>query len=163
MLHAAREWLKANSHKSDVVLLQTDVSNAFNTVLPEQFLQDVIEHFPASTRFAEYCYGEPTRLVYRGELAWCERGQQGCPMMGPLFYLNRCRSNPYHTTTRQQLRQPPKQPHDNSKHSSTIVLFGDPASVSPRRAHSTRSHVEQIEKFLSIYDGGDMATLKSGL
>ena len=39
---------------------------------------------------AEYCYGEPTQLVYRGELAWCERGQQGCPMMGPLFCLSRC-------------------------------------------------------------------------
>ena len=91
MLHATREWVKTNSHKQDVVLLQTDVSNAFNTVLPEQFLQDAVEHAPASARFAEYCYGEPTRLVYRGELAWCERGQQGCPMMGPLFCLSRCR------------------------------------------------------------------------
>ena len=48
MLHATREWLKANSHKPDVVLLQIDVSNAFNTVLPEQFLQDAVEHSPAS-------------------------------------------------------------------------------------------------------------------
>ena len=67
------------------------VSNVFNTVLSEQFLQDMVEYSPASARFVEHCYGEPTRLVYRGELAWCERDQQDCPMMGPLFYSSRCR------------------------------------------------------------------------
>ncbi|CAE7237140.1 STRN3, partial [Symbiodinium natans] len=91
MLHATREWLASNRHQPDCVLLQTDISNAFNTLLPAQFLQDAATYAPASARFAEYYYGTPSRLVYQRESVECARGQQGCPLMAPLFCLSRCR------------------------------------------------------------------------
>ena len=91
ILHATREWLASNRHQPDCVLLQTDISNVFNTFLPAQFLQDAATCAPASARFAEYCYGTPSRLAYQGESMECARGQQGCPLMAPLFCLSHCR------------------------------------------------------------------------
>ena len=46
---------------------------------------------PSSARFAAYCYGKPSHLVYQGRTELCNRGQQGCPIMGPLFCLTRQR------------------------------------------------------------------------
>eukprot|EP00973_Karenia_brevis_P007107 963595-Karenia_brevis.AAC.1 len=34
---------------------------------------------------AEWCYGEEVNLVYNGRLMHSSRGQQGCPLMMPLF------------------------------------------------------------------------------
>ena len=38
MIHATRAWLRSNSHRRDYVLLQRDVSNAFNSVHTHMFL-----------------------------------------------------------------------------------------------------------------------------
>eukprot|EP00973_Karenia_brevis_P033623 4636423-Karenia_brevis.AAC.1 len=40
---------------------------------------------PGAARMAHWCYGEDTNLVYHGRLMQSSRGQQGCPMMMPLF------------------------------------------------------------------------------
>ena len=74
-----------------MVLLQKDVKNAFNTVHPHEFLIDCRQYAPASSRFAEWCYGAPSHLVYEGELYPSSRGQQGCPLMMALFCLVRRR------------------------------------------------------------------------
>ena len=91
VIHSTRRWLKQAARDNSAVLLQRDVANAFNTALPSQFLLDCREHMPASAKFAEYCYGRETALVYRGRLEASSRGQQGCPAMGPLFCLMRAR------------------------------------------------------------------------
>ena len=91
MVHAARHWIHQNRQRNNYVLLQKDIRNAFNELLPHEFLQDAQQHAPASARFAAYCYGSPTNLVYQGTVERCSRGQQGCPIMGPLFCLTRQR------------------------------------------------------------------------
>eukprot|EP00973_Karenia_brevis_P070347 9779357-Karenia_brevis.AAC.1 len=40
---------------------------------------------PGAARMAEWCYGEEVNLVYHGRLMRSGRGQQGCPLMMPLF------------------------------------------------------------------------------
>ena len=38
LAHACREWIGRNRDREDVVLLQKDVKNAFNELLPVQFI-----------------------------------------------------------------------------------------------------------------------------
>ena len=41
---------------------------------------------PGCARLAEWCYGQPSDLVYNGAvLKASEKGQQGCPLMIPMF------------------------------------------------------------------------------
>ena len=91
MVHAARHWIDAHQADANYVLLQKDIRNAFNEVLPYEFLKDAQEHAPSSARFAAFCYGNPSHLIYNGTSTMCFRGQQGCPIMGPLFCLTRQR------------------------------------------------------------------------
>ena len=91
LVHACREWIGRNRDREDVVLLQKDVKNAFNELLPVQFIQDARQFAPASARFVEWCYGADSHLVYRGRLESSSRGQQGCPLMMALFCLTRKR------------------------------------------------------------------------
>ena len=85
MVHAARHWIHQNRQRNNYVLLQKDIRNAFNELLPHEFLQDAQQHAPASARFAAYCYGSPTNLVYQGTVERCSRGQQGWPHYGATF------------------------------------------------------------------------------
>ena len=68
LVHACREWIGRNRDREDVVLLQKDVKNAFNELLPVQFIQDARQFAPASARFVEWCYGANSHLIYRGRL-----------------------------------------------------------------------------------------------
>ena len=85
MVHATRHWIYAHQTDATYVLLQKDIRNAFNEVLPHEFLKDAQEYAPASARFAAFCYGTLSYLIYNGGTSMCYRGQQGCPIMGPLF------------------------------------------------------------------------------
>eukprot|EP00973_Karenia_brevis_P043175 5980398-Karenia_brevis.AAC.1 len=40
---------------------------------------------PGTARLARWCYGEEVNLVYHGRLMRSSKGQQGCPLMMPLF------------------------------------------------------------------------------
>jgi hypothetical protein len=91
MLRAARHWIHENGQQNICVLLQKDIRNSFNEILPHEFLKDAQQYAPASARFAICYYGNPINLVYQGCIVKCNRGQQGCPIMGPLFCLIRQR------------------------------------------------------------------------
>ena len=93
MVHAARLWVERARVNSDYVLLKRDVRNAFNCALPQEFLKDCDMYMPNSARFARFCYGKPSHLVFKGgvEAGASARGQQGCPLMGALFCLIRHR------------------------------------------------------------------------
>ena len=69
MVHATRAWAQQNRGNPNAVLLQKDVSNAFNEIRPLEFLRDCRDHAPASSRFAQYIYGTSSHLVYSGG-AW---------------------------------------------------------------------------------------------
>ena len=53
MVHAARDWINRRRGDPTVVLLQKDIKNAFNEVLPEIFLDECRRYAPSSARFAE--------------------------------------------------------------------------------------------------------------
>ena len=89
MIHSSRKWFLDHMDDRDAVFLERDVVNAFNTADPSEFLPASAEHMPASARFAEWCYGGLTHMVYRGRLERSHRGQQGCPAMGATFCLMR--------------------------------------------------------------------------
>ena len=87
MIHASRKWIDDNVGDTSAVFFARDKKNAFNAANPAEFLADCAEYMPSSARFAEYCYGAPVNLVYRGKIEQSYRGQQGCPSMGPMFCL----------------------------------------------------------------------------
>ena len=78
--------------------------NAFNEIRPLEFLRDYRDHAPASSRFAQYIYGINNYLVYSGGLEACHRDQQGCPIMGPMFFFIRRRM---YEETRSRTEHPP--------------------------------------------------------
>ena len=89
LVHACREWIGRIRDREDIVLLQKDIKNASNELLPVQFIQDARQFAPASARFVEWCYGANSHLIYRGRLESSSRGQQGCPLIMALFCLTR--------------------------------------------------------------------------
>ena len=89
MVHATRAWAHQHQNNPTSVLLQKDIRNAFNEARPREFLRECRAYAPASARFAHYIYGTSGHLVYGGAFEQYHRGQQGCPMMGPLFCLSR--------------------------------------------------------------------------
>ena len=91
MVHTARDWISRNRGDPTVVFLQKDIKNVINEVLPEVLLDECRRYAPFSARFAEWCYGTLSHLIYDGEVAISSRGQQGYPMMMSLFCLARKR------------------------------------------------------------------------
>ena len=63
MVHAARHWIYAHQADANYVFLQKDIRNAFNEILPYEFLKDAQEYAPSSARFAAFCYGTPSHLI----------------------------------------------------------------------------------------------------
>ena len=60
--------------------------NAFNTIDRKEFLRQVRHQLPGLIRWAEWCYGGPSKLFFDGAVISSEVGvQQGDPL-GPLFF-----------------------------------------------------------------------------
>ena len=84
-VHRLRQCWARNTGNKRVVLLKNDYENAFNEADPAKFLESWRRRMPGSARLAEWCYGEEVTLVYRGRMLKSSRGQQGFPLMMPLF------------------------------------------------------------------------------
>ena len=92
IVHSLRQWFERNQDNTRYILFKKDFSNAFNEAGPDAFLNTACRRTPGSARLAEWCYGEESYLIYNGEVFRSEagvhkssRGQQGCPLMVPLF------------------------------------------------------------------------------
>ena len=83
--HALRQWWERGRDNPRFVLLKKDYSNAFNEAEPRAFLEVGQRRMPGSARLADWCYGDEVKLVYHGRIKTSSRGQQGCPLMMPLF------------------------------------------------------------------------------
>ena len=83
--HTMRQWWERNADNQRYVLLKKDYSDAFNMAEPRVFLDVGRRRLPGSARLAEWCYGEDVNLIYNGRLMSSHKGQQGCPLMMPLF------------------------------------------------------------------------------
>ena len=68
------------------ILLKVDFSNAFNCVDRQAFLEQCRHQFPGLSRWAEWCYSEPSNLYFGPEVLSSANGvQQGDPI-GPLLF-----------------------------------------------------------------------------
>ncbi len=79
-MHTVRQWLRRNAAATDKVLLKVDFENAFNNVDRHAFLSQCRQHFPGLAPGAEWCYLEPTNLLFGSYVVASESGvQQGDP------------------------------------------------------------------------------------
>ena len=82
----ARQWCYRNQSSPNKVFLKLDFSNAFNTVDRSFFLQEVRNHMPGLAPWVDYCYAQPSKLVFGSRTISSESGvQQGDPL-GPLLF-----------------------------------------------------------------------------
>ena len=85
-IHTVRAWYDRHQGCSQKVALKLDFSNAFNTVRREAVLSAVTANFPGLSRWATWCYRQPTRLQFAEWVVESSSGvQQGDPL-GPLLF-----------------------------------------------------------------------------
>ena len=81
-----RQWCERNQATEGKLIFVADFENAFNTIDRGRFLREVRHHMPGLARWAEWCYGMPSKLIFDGAVIHSEVGvQQGDPL-GPLFF-----------------------------------------------------------------------------
>ena len=94
IVHSLRQWWERNQDNANYVLLKMDYANAFNEAEPEAFLGTARRRLPGAAKMAYWCYGRESALIYNGRVLktggadypWtASRGQQGCPLMMPMF------------------------------------------------------------------------------
>ena len=85
-LETARQWCSRHHDSPSSVFVKVDFTNAFNCVNRQAFLEQCRHHFPGLSRWAEWCYGQPSNLYFGAHTLISERGvQQGDPL-GPMFF-----------------------------------------------------------------------------
>ena len=85
-VHTARQWCRRNAGDTSKAFLKIDFANAFNTVDRITFLKECRLRFPSLAPWVEWCYTEPSRLMFGDRLVSSESGvQQGDPL-GPLLF-----------------------------------------------------------------------------
>ena len=65
-IHVARRWAERETRSSSKALLKLDFRNAFNLVSRGPMLQEVDKHFPTLSRWARWCYEQPSNLCFDG-------------------------------------------------------------------------------------------------
>ena len=79
-VHTARAWTTRSSSDQSKGLIKLDFSNAFNCIDREKVLQRTRAHFPKLARWAQWCYGRHSNLVFGSYNLNSECGvQQGDP------------------------------------------------------------------------------------
>ena len=85
-LETARQWCNRNSNNPSAVFVKVDFTNAFNCVNRQTLLEQCRHIFPGLSRWAEWCYIQPSNLYFGAHSIASESGvQQGDPL-GPLFF-----------------------------------------------------------------------------
>ena len=85
-LQVARQWCARHRNDPGKVFVKLDFANSFNTVDRQFFLKQVRDHLPGLAPWADYCYAEPSKLVFGSHIISSESGvQQGDPL-GPLLF-----------------------------------------------------------------------------
>ena len=85
-IHVVRQWWERNSDAGYKGIFFADFANAFNSVDRDQFRRAVREHLPGLAGWVDWCYAQPSHLLFDQVLLSSERGvQQGDPL-GPLLF-----------------------------------------------------------------------------
>ena len=86
VIHSVRDCLWKNSHRTDMVMLKIDFTNAFNMIDRRIFLSEIAAHFPEIYNWVHLCYAHDSILNYDGHEIISSCGvQQGDPL-GPLLF-----------------------------------------------------------------------------
>ncbi len=83
--HGLRQWLRRHRAGTGAVLLEVDFESTCYEPDEHEFLMTGYEHLPGNARLAGWCYGEHVCLTFNGEVKWCYKGKQGCPLTMQLF------------------------------------------------------------------------------
>ena len=85
-VHAARHWLQSHSGHENRVLVKLDFRNAFNAVSRASVLREARARVPEVSSWADWCYGQSSRLRFGKHVVASTSGvQQGDPL-GPLLF-----------------------------------------------------------------------------
>ena len=85
-LETARQWCHRNKHAHNAVFAKIDFTNEFNCVDREAFLKECRNILPGLSKWAEWCYSEPSFLRFGSYTISSQCGvQQGDPL-GPLLF-----------------------------------------------------------------------------
>ena len=63
-LETARQWCSRNCNNPTSVFVKVDFANAFNCVDRQAFLEQCRHNFPGLSRWAEWCYKQPSNLYF---------------------------------------------------------------------------------------------------
>lgn len=86
IIHTVRAWYQRHHHSYQKVVLKLDFSNAFHSVSRDAVSTAVRSHFPLLSRWATWCYKQPTGLQFATWGVDSSAGvQQGDPL-GPLLF-----------------------------------------------------------------------------
>ena len=86
VVHAVRNWAQRHAGQPHKVVLKVDFQNAFNSVDRAAVLQAVRQHLPTLGCWADWCYAQPSNLLFGDEVVQSACGvQQGDPL-GPLLF-----------------------------------------------------------------------------
>jgi len=78
------DWTAA--HPAGDLLLQVDLTNAFNCVDRQHMLREVLRLTPALYPYAFAFYGQRSRMCGLPFPVWCEQGVQQGDVCGPVFF-----------------------------------------------------------------------------
>jgi hypothetical protein len=96
---ASTLYWKKHCRNPDIVQVDIDFANAFNSINRRHCLEQTRIHAPSIARFAYWCYGQPVHLFYGDKVIASAQGvQQGDPIGGLLFALG------LHTVIREVLQ-----------------------------------------------------------
>ena len=77
-IHVTRQWAEREAGSSSKGILKLDFRNAFNLVSRDPMLREVDKHFPGLSRWARWCYEQPSNLCFEGHPLQSSTGvQQG--------------------------------------------------------------------------------------
>ena len=81
-----RQWYERNQATEGKLIFVADFENAFNTIDRGKFLREVRHRMPGMARWAEWCYGRPSKLFFDGVIIKSEVGVQQGDHIGPLLF-----------------------------------------------------------------------------
>ena len=85
-VEVARQWCRRNQSNLSSVFVKIDFSNAFNCVDRTAFLSECRHNFPGLSRWVEWCYSQPSHLIFGPSKLSSQSGvQQGDPL-GPFLF-----------------------------------------------------------------------------
>ena len=87
-IHTLRNYCENLKLDSGKVLMKLDIKNAFNSISRKACIDEIATHIPQVQQWIDWCYSDPSRLLFGDEVIMSEVGvQQGDPFGSLLFAM----------------------------------------------------------------------------